>query len=164
MADGRTDHDAHDPLLIAALLDRDASATERAAADDRRRSCPDCAALYADLLALAGAVREQPAAPRVRDFVLTAADADRLTAERTGEPGPAATRLSGVMTMRPDTAGHAGHDTMLVASLADHSLERGRSRRRRGVDRRVRSLRRAPRGPRDAGGSHAAPAHAGPAA
>ena len=121
MADGRTDHDAHDPLLIAALLDRDASATERAAADDRRRSCPDCAALYADLLALAGAVREQPAAPRARDFALTAADADRLTAERAGEPGPAATRLSGVMTMRPDTAGHAGHDTMLVASLADHS-------------------------------------------
>ena len=38
VADGRTDHDAHDPLLIAALLDRDASATERAAADDRRRS------------------------------------------------------------------------------------------------------------------------------
>ena len=122
MADDRTRHDRHDPELIAALLDREASASERAEADDRRRSCPDCAALYADLLALAEAVREAPAPRRVRDFALSAADADRLTAERAGEPGPATTRLTGVMTIRPETADHAAHDTMLVASLADHSL------------------------------------------
>lgn len=122
MADDRTNHDRHDPLLIAALLDRDASATERTEADDRRRSCPDCAALYADLLALAGAVRELPAPVRGRDFVLTAADAERLAGERVGEPSPTATRLTGVMTIRPETADHAAHDTLLVASLADHSI------------------------------------------
>lgn len=122
MADDGTRHDAHDPLLIAALLDRDASVTERAEADERRRSCPDCAALYADLLALAEAVRVQPAPARARDFALTAADAERLTPERAGEPGLPATRLTGVMTIRPGTADHAAHDTMLVASLVDHSL------------------------------------------
>ena len=159
MADGRTDHEEHDPLLIAALLERDASETERAAADDRRRSCPDCAGLYADLVALAGAVREQPVAPRARDFVLTAADADRLTAERAGEPGPAATRLSGVMTIRPDTAGHAAHDTMLVASLADHSLGAADRAAAEALIDACDRCADAPHGPRDAGGSHAAHAH-----
>ena len=122
VVDDRTRHYRHDPELIAALLDREASATEHAEADDRRRSCPECAALYVDLLALAEAVREVPAPARARDFALTAADADRLSAERTGEPGPSKTRLTGVLTIRPETADHAAHDTMLVASLADHSL------------------------------------------
>ena len=76
--------------LIAALLDRDASATERAAADDRRRSCPDCAALYADLLALAGAVREQPAAaprPGLRADRRRCRAADRRAGRGTGPRG-----------------------------------------------------------------------------
>ena len=46
----------------------------------------------------------------------------RLAAQATGEPGDATARLSGVMTDLSPASDHASHDTILVASLADHSL------------------------------------------
>ena len=78
MADAADRHDEHDPLLIAALLDADPTGFDRAAAAPRVASCPGCAALYADLLALSTATRELPTPARPRDFTLTAADAARL--------------------------------------------------------------------------------------
>lgn len=104
-------HDDHDPLRIAALLDHDLVGDERTATEVRLASCPACAALHADLLALSTATRAFPVPSRPRDYALSAADAARLTAPLPGEPGP--------------TAIHASHDTMLVASLADHSLAVG---------------------------------------
>jgi anti-sigma factor RsiW len=103
-------HDDHDPLSIAALLDRDLVGDERTAAEARLASCPACAALHADLLALSTATRTFPVPPRPRDYTLSAADGARLTA-----PLPDARA----------TATHASHDTMLVTSLADHSLAEG---------------------------------------
>jgi anti-sigma factor RsiW len=104
-------HADHDPLSISALLDRDLAGDERTATEARLASCPACAALHADLLALSTATRAFPVPSRPRDYALSAADAARLTAPLPGEPGP--------------TAIHASHDTMLVASLADHSLAVG---------------------------------------
>ena len=60
MADRRESHEGHDPVVIARLLDRDIAADERAAAESLIASCPSCAALHADLLALATATRAQP--------------------------------------------------------------------------------------------------------
>jgi hypothetical protein len=112
------DHALHDPELIVALLDGDLAASERAPGTALIERCADCARLHSDLLALANATRTQPAPARTRDFWLTEADATRLT----GEPLAAATRLSRDMTDPRTVSAHATHDTMLVASLADHSL------------------------------------------
>jgi hypothetical protein len=114
-------HDHHDPVLVAALLDGDLAPTERAEAEAWVATCTACAALHSDLLALSVATRALPAPARGRDFTLTAADAARLNATAPGEPSAVTARLTGVMT---DThaAAHASHDTILVASLADHSL------------------------------------------
>ena len=112
-------HAGHDPLLIAALLDDDPTGLDRNAAASLVASCPACAALHVDLLALSSATRALPIPPRSRDFRLTADDAARLTGAR-GEPVTSSPRLTGVTT---DTSpSHASHDTILVASLADHSL------------------------------------------
>ncbi|HEV8403020.1 MAG TPA: hypothetical protein VGQ31_08295 [Candidatus Limnocylindrales bacterium] len=121
MAD-RARHAEHDPFVIAALSDRDLAAPERQAAESLVASCPDCAALHADLLALSAATADMPAPPRPRDFRLTPQDAARLATTSAAEPGVATARLAGVMTARTTSAGHAGHDPLLVASLADHSL------------------------------------------
>ncbi len=121
MADPSAGHADHDPLLIVAFLDRDLPAAERGAVETLLATCPDCAALHADLVSLAIATRDVPTPVRPRDFRLTTADAARLAAA-SGEPGDPASRLAGVMTERTTTDGHPGHDTMLVASLADHSL------------------------------------------
>jgi anti-sigma factor RsiW len=121
VADERDPHAEHDPLLIAALLDADAAGFERSVATARVASCPGCAALYTDLLALSTATREVPTPARPREFTLTAADAARLIEAR-GEPGPQPSRLTGVMTDTHAPSPHASHDTILVASLADHSL------------------------------------------
>ncbi len=127
MADGDPGvggHDTHDPLLIAALLDRDAAGPERAAAEAMIVACPGCARLHRDLLALAQAERVLPLPGRPRDFALTAADATRLTTVGTaGEPGTPVTRLTGVMHVLPATSDHARHDTATVASLADRTLD-----------------------------------------
>lgn len=115
------DHETHDPELIVALLDADASATERASGTALIEACADCARLHSDLLALADATHAQPTPARTRDYRLTEADAARLT----GEPLAAAPRLSREMIDPRTASAHASHDTMLVASLADHSLAPG---------------------------------------
>lgn len=122
MVDSHDGHVDHDPMLIAALLDGDLAGFERTAGESRIASCPDCATLHDDLLALSIATRALPIPPRPRDFTLTAADVARLTAPIAGEPRGPTARLAGVMTDPRASASHASHDTMLVASLADHSL------------------------------------------
>ena len=122
MADPHAGHADHDPLLIVAFLDGDLASPERDAGAALVASCPDCAELRDDLLALSAATRALPTPARTRDFRLTAADAARLAAAATGEPTGPTARLAGVMTDPTINAGHAGHDTLLVASLADHSL------------------------------------------
>jgi anti-sigma factor RsiW len=117
---------------MAALLDADLTAAERIAAQSRIAACRACAALYADLLALSTATAALPAPARPRDFRLDAADAARLTGTTArlaptttrpvAEPVAATARLAGVMTDPRTTGAHASHDTILVASLADHSL------------------------------------------
>ena len=125
MADPRDPHADHDPLIVAALLDRDLDGEERAIAEARIASCASCAALHADLLALSVATSTQPTPARPRAFTLTAADAARLATEPAGEPGSTMPRLTGVMTDPFTSSDHASHDTILVASLADHSLPAG---------------------------------------
>jgi anti-sigma factor RsiW len=73
-----TAHAGHDELLIARLFGGDVDETERAQALDLMADCPECAALFADLGALADANAALPIPPRPRDFTLTAADAARL--------------------------------------------------------------------------------------
>lgn len=130
MADVRDAHDDHDPLVVATLVDRPADGddpeteTMRAVASSWVATCRSCAALLADLVSLAQATRDLPSPARTRDFRLSAADAVPLApGSSDGEPVAAPARLSGVMTdPRPATAAHPTHDTLLVASLADHSL------------------------------------------
>jgi anti-sigma factor RsiW len=122
VADDLDAHADHDPMAIAALLDGETAGFERTVGESRIASCPACAALLDDLLALSTATRAMPTPTRLRDFTLTAADAVRLSAEVAAEPGHALARLPGVMTDPRAAAAHASHDTMLVASLADHSL------------------------------------------
>ena len=122
MADRRESHDGHDPVVIARLLDRDIAPDERVAAESLIASCPSCAALHADLVALASATRAQPTPVPQRSFTLTADDSARLATQASGEPADATARLSGVMTDLSPASDHASHDTILVSSLADHSL------------------------------------------
>jgi anti-sigma factor RsiW len=78
MTDSRSTHEAHDRLLIASLVDRSPSDTDRALAEAQLAGCGDCAALYADLVALSAATRAMPIPKRPRDFTLTASDVQRL--------------------------------------------------------------------------------------
>ena len=74
-------HDAHDVLLIAALADRDPGALrsfDREHAERWIATCPDCAALHADLLALAAAAPSAAIPTRPRDFRLTPEQAAHL--------------------------------------------------------------------------------------
>jgi hypothetical protein len=73
------DHDLHDRLLVAALAAGDLAATDRDHALALIRSCPACAELHDDLIAIAHATASvPPIAARPRDFQLTPADAARL--------------------------------------------------------------------------------------
>ena len=89
MADPRTAHAEHDPLVIAALLDRDLAGEERAIAEARIASCASCAALHADLLALSLATRD--AADPGASACVHAHGRRRCAAgaEAAGEPGSA---------------------------------------------------------------------------
>jgi hypothetical protein len=140
VADVLDQHAEHDPLVIATLVDRAATgasvegpadaaddletAAMRAIATSWVDSCRSCAALLVDLVGLAQATRDLPSPARTRDFRLSATDAARLAGVSAGgEPGATTARLSGVMTdPRPTASAHATHDTLLVASLADHSV------------------------------------------
>jgi hypothetical protein len=126
VAEPRAGHAEHDPFAIAALLDPDLAPTDRMVGEALVASCPECASLRDDLVALSSATTNMasdgPAPARPRDFRLTAEDAARLAATSAAEPVATTARLAGVMTERPIPASHAGHDTLLVASLVDHSL------------------------------------------
>lgn len=71
-------HASHDELLLARLYGGDLDERERAQALDRMAECDECAAVFADLGAFAGAVAALPVPPRPRDFSLTESDAARL--------------------------------------------------------------------------------------
>jgi hypothetical protein len=71
------EHDRHDPLLVASLLDRTAEPAERERAHARIAACSDCAALHQDLLLLRNAARDLPAPTRPRAFTLSPDDAAR---------------------------------------------------------------------------------------
>jgi hypothetical protein len=75
-----TSHDRHDPLLVAALAAGDLAATDRDHATSLIGSCPDCAILHDDLVAIARATASvpPPIANRPRDFRLSPEQAARL--------------------------------------------------------------------------------------
>jgi anti-sigma factor RsiW len=77
-----TTHAGHDQLLLARLYGGDLDASERDRALGLLADCPDCAALFADLGAIARGTAALPVPPRPRDFTLTASDAARLGAVR----------------------------------------------------------------------------------
>jgi hypothetical protein len=120
--DGAAGHASHDLERIAALLDADLSPADRMTGEAMVAACTECARLRDDLFALAGAASAMPAPQRTRDFRLTPADAARLAPAPAGEPATAGTRLTHEMFDPRITAGHPAHDTVLVASLVDHSL------------------------------------------
>jgi len=116
---GPPGHAGHDPELIVALLDRELPDSDRAVAEARVAACPACAALHADLVALA-AMNVALATPgRPRDFTLTPAMAAGLVGTAGREPVPSRTRLTGEMTASRST--HATHDRLLIANLIDRS-------------------------------------------
>ena len=118
---GVSAHDRHDPLLIAAALDLEASDDDRSAAAALEANCPDCATLHADLLTLRAETRALAPARRIRDFRLTADDAARLRARAAGEPHGATARLTG--EMHDSSVDHGAHDLMLIASSLDRSVQ-----------------------------------------
>lgn len=78
MTDSRSRHAAHDRLLIANLVDRSVSDSERTRGEEQLAACRDCTLLHADLMALSAATRALPVPARPRDFTLTPADAQRV--------------------------------------------------------------------------------------
>jgi hypothetical protein len=76
------DHERHDPLLVASLLDRSTGGAERDRAEALVADCVDCAALHRDLVTLRDATRTLPTPRRPRSYTLSAEDAARL--QRTG--------------------------------------------------------------------------------
>jgi len=76
------DHDRHDRLLIASLLDRSVDGGDRAQAESLIATCDDCATLHRDLLSLRDATKALPTPPRPRDFTISVEAAARL--RRTG--------------------------------------------------------------------------------
>ena len=78
MTDSRSRHAAHDRLLIANLVDRSVSDSERTRGEEQLAACRDCTLLHADLVALSAATRALSVPARPRDFTLTPADAQRV--------------------------------------------------------------------------------------
>jgi hypothetical protein len=75
-------HQRHDRALVAALAADDLAGTERHAAAALVAGCAQCAALHADLVAIASATRTLPAPLRTRDFRLTPEVAAGLESNR----------------------------------------------------------------------------------
>ena len=171
MADPRDPHAEHDPLIVAALLDRDLAGEERAIAEARIASCASCAALHADLLALS--VGDEHAADPGASACIHAHGRRRSATGRGGRRGTGQHDAPSdrchdrsVHLVRPCLARHHPR------RLARRSLAAGqRAHRRRGARRRLRPVRRPPcrsarTAGRDPGDAHAAAAdrlHADPA-
>jgi hypothetical protein len=75
-------HATHDELLIARFYGDDVDSRERVRALGLVADCDECAALYADLGAIATATTALPVQRRPRDFALTEEDAARLRPRR----------------------------------------------------------------------------------
>jgi len=114
-------HATHDPELIVALLDPDPAATDRVAGEARIAECQACAALHADLLALARAIIELPTPSRPREFTLTATMAESLGRRAAEEPIASAARLND--DMHETRSRHAAHDRLLIANLIDRTID-----------------------------------------
>jgi hypothetical protein len=71
-------HAGHDLLLVAAHAAGDTLGADAERAASLVATCPDCAALAADLVAIAAATHDIPAPARPRDFTLRPEDAARL--------------------------------------------------------------------------------------
>ncbi len=111
-------HHDHDGLLIAAHAAGDLVGSARTEAEARIADCPDCAVLYADLVAISAATRALPPPARPRSFTLSPADAARLRpsawqrlAAAFGAPGGAMRPMAATFT----TLGIAG---LLVVGLS----------------------------------------------
>jgi anti-sigma factor RsiW len=114
-------HETHDPELIVALLDADVTEADRAMATALLADCRSCAALHADIVALARATVEIPTPDRPREFTLTQAMVDSLGRATSGEPVASAARLSS--EMHDSRSRHASHDRLLIANLIDRSVD-----------------------------------------
>lgn len=79
-----TSHAGHDESLIVRFYGGDVDEDEQARALAQMADCPECADLFADLGAIAGAAVAMPVPARPRDFTLTETDAARLRHERRG--------------------------------------------------------------------------------
>jgi hypothetical protein len=76
------EHRRHDRLLVARFAVGDAGFGQDHEAADLVRRCSECAALAADMKAISKSVAKLPAAPRMRDFRLTAEQAAQLQGSR----------------------------------------------------------------------------------
>lgn len=114
-------HAAHDPEPIVALLDRDLAPADRAVGETMVEACAECSALFDDLRALAAASAALPVATRPREFTLTTRDAALLRGDALREPLSAPARLSREMT--ETSPKHAIHDRLLIAALADRTVD-----------------------------------------
>lgn len=107
-----SNHDRHDLLAVAALVDRDATGEEAVRARAQIDTCPECATLHAELVSVASATHRLPAIERPRDFQLRPQDAQRLRPNRVrrlfGSFGTARDGFSRPLAMGLTTLGIAG--------------------------------------------------------
>ncbi|MEX2547564.1 MAG: hypothetical protein WD830_07210 [Chloroflexota bacterium] len=78
----RSEHRRHDRLLVTRFAMDDAYPTERDEARTLLESCAECAALAADVRLIANSMSRIPVAPRPRDFMITAEQAEQLHGSR----------------------------------------------------------------------------------
>src|SRR5687768_17222994 len=79
----QSEHRRHDRLLVTRFAMDDAYPSERAEARRMLESCPECAALAADIRLIATSVsRDMPVPVRNRDFIITAEQAAKLRGSR----------------------------------------------------------------------------------
>jgi len=111
-------HATHDRELVAALIDRELTGSERERARALVDACTACATLHDDLRTLAVAARDLPVPARPRDFMLSPADAERLRPtlirRLLGAIGTSRDAVSRPLAMGLTTLGLAG---LLVATV-----------------------------------------------
>src|SRR6187549_2020 len=78
----RTEHRKHDRLLVTRFAMDDAYPSERDEARLLVQSCPDCAALAADIRQISNATGQIPVPARTRDFTISAEKAEELRGSR----------------------------------------------------------------------------------
>src|SRR5215218_4620453 len=75
---GPVAHAGHDPLLIVQFAADDLDPRGRETAEQLVQTCAECAQLASDIMSIARATAELPAAARPREFSLTAEEAASL--------------------------------------------------------------------------------------